>query len=90
MSISSILSFSDKAKDQSPRLRWQKEQTIWKKSGDGSQRWLVYLKNINKYLKCQNRNASKFIEKYFLDLRNIFLNQENIRKFFSKQENLSN
>ena len=29
-------------------------------------------------------NASKLIEKCFLDLRNIFLNQENIRKFFSK------
>ena len=34
-------------------------------------------------------NASKLIEKCFLDLRNIFLNQENIRKFFSKQEDLS-
>ena len=34
-------------------------------------------------------NASKLIEKCFLDLRNIFLNQENIRKFFSKQEALS-
>ena len=28
-------------------------------------------------------NASKRIEKCLLDLRNIFLNQENIRKFFS-------
>ena len=29
-------------------------------------------------------DASKRIEKCFLDLRNIFLNQENIIKFFSK------
>ena len=34
-------------------------------------------------------NALKAISKYFLDLRNIFLNQENIREFFSKQGNLS-
>ena len=34
-------------------------------------------------------NASKLIENRFLDLRNIFLNQEHIRKFFSKQEDLS-
>ena len=34
-------------------------------------------------------NASKLIEKCFLDLRNMLLNQENIRKFFSKQEDLS-
>ena len=34
-------------------------------------------------------SASKLIEKCFLDLRNIFSNQENIRKFFSKQEDLS-
>ena len=34
-------------------------------------------------------NASKHIEKYFLDLRKEFLNQENIRKFFLKQEDLS-
>ena len=34
-------------------------------------------------------NPSKRGEKCFLDLRNIFLNQENIRKFFSKQEDLS-
>ena len=33
-------------------------------------------------------NASKHIEKYFLDLKNIFLHQENIRKFFLKRENL--
>ena len=32
-------------------------------------------------------NASKLIEKYFPDLKNIFLTEENIRKFFSKQEN---
>ena len=31
-------------------------------------------------------NASKLIEKYFLDLRNMFPNQENIRLCFSKQE----
>ena len=31
-------------------------------------------------------NASKLIEKYFLDLRNVILNQENIRNFFAKQE----
>ena len=31
-------------------------------------------------------NPSKLIEKCFLDLRNIFSNQENIRKFFPKQE----
>ena len=31
-------------------------------------------------------NASKLIEKCFLDLRNIFLNQKNIRRL---QENLS-
>ena len=31
-------------------------------------------------------NASKLIEKWFLDSRNIFFNQENIRKLFSKQE----
>ena len=29
-------------------------------------------------------NASNLIEKCILDLRNIFLNQEHIRKFFSK------
>ena len=34
-------------------------------------------------------NALKLIEKCFLDLRNIFLNQENVRKFVSKQEDLS-
>ena len=34
-------------------------------------------------------NAPKLTEKCFLDLRNILLNQENIRKFFSKQEDLS-
>ena len=34
---------------------------------------------------CHTVNASKLIEKCFLDLRNIFLNQKNIRKFFSKQ-----
>ena len=28
----------------------------------------------------------KLNEKCFLDLRNIFLNQENVRKFFSKQD----
>ena len=31
-------------------------------------------------------NASKLIEKYFLDLRNMFSNQENIRIYFSKEE----
>ena len=31
-------------------------------------------------------NDSKRIEKYFLDLRNMFSIQENIRIFFSKQE----
>ena len=31
-------------------------------------------------------NASKLIEKFFLNLRNMFSNQENIRIFFSKQE----
>ena len=35
-------------------------------------------------LHCKSR---KLIDKYFLDLRNMFLNQENIRIFFSKQEN---
>ena len=30
--------------------------------------------------------ASKLIGKYFFDLRNMFLNQENIRIFFSKQK----
>ena len=34
-------------------------------------------------------NASKLVEKYFFDLRKKFLNQENIRKFFLKQEDLS-
>ena len=29
-----------------------------------------------------NTNASKLTELYFLDLRNLFLNQENVRKFF--------
>ena len=47
-------------------------------------------------LKCCNTisidtvNPSKRIEKYVLGLRNIFLNRENIRKFFSKQINLFN
>ena len=45
--------------------------------------WHVSLPEYN------NANASKLIEKCFLDLRNIFSNQENIRKFFSKQEDLS-
>ena len=31
-------------------------------------------------------NGSKLIEEYFLDLRNMFPNQENIKLFFSKQE----
>ena len=31
-------------------------------------------------------NSSKFIERYFLDSRNIFLNQENIREFFSNKK----
>ena len=31
-------------------------------------------------------NTSKLIEKYFLDLRNMFSDQEHIRLFFSKQE----
>ena len=31
-------------------------------------------------------NASKLIEKYFLDLRSMFSIEENIRIFFSKQE----
>ena len=30
-------------------------------------------------------NALKLTEKYFLDLRNMFSNQENLRIFFSKQ-----
>ena len=36
-------------------------------------------------------NAWKLIEKYVIDLRNIFLSQESIRKVFSKQleENLT-
>ena len=38
--------------------------------------------------KCLKTNKRK-IEKCCLDLRNIFLNQENIRKFFLKQENVS-
>ena len=37
------------------------------------------------YLSC-TANPSKFTEKCFLDLRNLFSNQENIRIFFSKQE----
>ena len=32
---------------------------------------------------------TKLVKKYFLDLRKKFLNQENIEKFFSKQEDLS-
>ena len=32
-------------------------------------------------------NPSKPIKKNFLDLRNMFSNQENIRIFFGKQEN---
>ena len=36
-----------------------------------------------------NANASKLVEKCFLELKNIFFNQENITKFFSKQEDLS-
>ena len=44
------------------------------------------LQNVSK---THTANASKLIEKCFLDLRNIFLNQESIRKFFSKQEDLS-
>ena len=31
-------------------------------------------------------NASKRTEKYFLDLRNLFSNQENTGTFFSKQQ----
>ena len=31
-------------------------------------------------------NSSKLFEKYFLDLRNMFANHENIRIFFSEQE----
>ena len=34
-------------------------------------------------------NALKLIEKCFLDLKNIFFNQENNKKFFSKQDDLS-
>ena len=37
---------------------------------------------VNKYA-----NPSKLIQKNFLDLRNVFSNQENIRIFFSKQKN---
>ena len=33
-------------------------------------------------------NPSKLTEKCLLDLRNIFSNEKNIRKFFSKQEDL--
>ena len=38
----------------------------------------VFLKYIH------TANHSKLIEKCFLDLRNVFSNQKNIRKFFSK------
>ena len=34
-------------------------------------------------------NPSKLVEKCFLDLRKIFLNQKIIKKIFSKQEDLS-
>ena len=32
-------------------------------------------------------NPSKLIEKYFLDLRNLFSNQENIRLFSQNKKN---
>ena len=38
---------------------------------------------INLFQHCK---SLKLIKKYFLDLRNMFSNQENIRIFFSKQE----
>ena len=43
----------------------------------------------NIYTNYDTANPSKLIEKFFLDLRKIFSNHENIRKFFSKQEELS-
>ena len=44
------------------------------------------MKNVARGMKDVTANPSKPNEKCFLDLRNIFSNQENIRKFFSKQE----
>ena len=37
-------------------------------------------------LKSYTENASKLTEKYFLDLRNMFSNQENIRTFFKTRK----
>ena len=36
---------------------------------------------------CRCSRGLKLTEKYFLDLRNMFLNQENTMIFFSKEEN---
>ena len=47
------------------------------------------IKNIKISVRMRNiytANASKLIEKHFLDLRNMFSNQENIKSSFSKQE----
>ena len=47
---------------------------------------IVTMKSLTAAHSLSTANASKLIEKCFLDLRNIFSNQENIRKFFSKKK----
>ena len=48
--------------------------------------WYEGLKRKYMYAFVYTANASKLIEKNFLDLRNMFSNQKNIGIFFSKQE----
>ena len=47
------------------------------------------MSTLGQYIMIHALQIPQLIEKCFLDLRNIFSNQGNIRKFFSKQEDLS-
>ena len=46
---------------------------------------VFYLYSVSRKLD-YTANGSKLMEKYFLDLRNIFLNQENIRNSFQNKK----
>ena len=51
------------------------------------QAWLLVISHWQSNVVVYIANPSKLTEKYILDLRNLFSNQENIGIFFSKQEN---